>query len=832
MIRQLDNLFVLETESTSYVFCILDSGHLEHLYYGKKVTIHTAEDAELFFAVRAFLPGNSASYSAEHPTLSMEKLCQEVSSLGKGDYGTPFVDVIHADGSRTSDFRFEKAVIDHGAPDGEGPDGTTCRNGHDGTPCDDGLPHSWAGDAGELPERLTVTLRDTEQKMRLEIAWYVYADCEVITRTAKLVNESADDVRLQGLMSGQLDIPARGTADRGMIFTTFTGSWGREMQRNDQPVISGRYVNESVLGASSSRANPFCMLRAADSTENYGDVYGFNLIYSGNHRETVEFGIERIRFMTGIHPLGFEWLLKSGESFCAPEAVMSYSSAGMNGLSQNMHEFVREHIVRGPWQKKPRPVLLNSWEACYMEINERKILHLARAAREAGIELMVMDDGWFGKRENDTCSLGDWTPDRGKLPGGIEGLCNKVNALGLDFGIWVEPEMVNVDSDLFRAHPDWALEIPGHPHSEGRTQRVLDLTRPEVVDHLIGAMSDVFGSGNIKYVKWDMNRNFTDVFSSALPAEQQGEVAHRYMLGLYRLMKSLTEKFPQILFEGCASGGNRTDLGILCYFQQVWGSDNTDALCRAEIQNGYSYGYPLSVIGAHVSSVPNHQTLRETPLSSRYAVASFGLLGYELNLAEMTAEDRKAIAKQVAFYKKWRDVYFSGRFYRGRRFAGTLGGFGTGGGGAAFGSVGAEDAPGDTMEWTVVSRDQSRAVGFIMQKLSLPNMPEQYYLPKGLDPSCKYQFTNVHEKHNIKAFGSLVNTVSPVHIKQDSIAHELVSRFVKLDGEEENITAYGDAMMASGVTLHPAFAGTGFDENVRLFRDFYARLYFMERVEE
>ena len=828
MIKRFENLFVLETAASSYVFRVLESGHLEHLYYGKKLTIERADDAELLCLTRAFPPGNSAAYSAEYPALSLEKLCQEVSSLGKGDYSMPFVDVIHGDGSRTSDFLFADASIGTGAPcEGVVAD-------ESGAPCEgDGLPHSWTGPGGETPDCLTVTLVDEAQHMRLEIRWFVYADCDVITRTAKIFNDSPDAVRVETLASCQLDFPVRGTADRGMIFTTFTGGWGREMQRNDQSVISGRYVSESLFGASSSRANPFCMLRAADSSEDHGRVYGFNLIYSGNHRETVEFAGERIRFMTGIHPQGFEWLLQPGETFSAPEAVLSFSDQGMNGLSQNMHDFVREHIVRGPWQHKPRPVLLNSWEACYMDISERKILKLARAAKEAGIELMVMDDGWFGERNDDTKSLGDWTPDKSKLPGGVDSLCKKVNALGLDFGIWVEPEMVNVDSDLYRAHPDWTLEIPGHAHSEGRTQRFLDLSRDEVVDHLIGVMSDLFASADIKYVKWDMNRNFTDVYSSALPAEHQGEVAHRYMLGLYRLMRTLTETFPQILFEGCASGGNRTDLGILCYFQQIWGSDNTDALCRAEIQTGYSYGYPLSTIGAHVSIVPNHQTLRETPLSSRYAVAAFGVLGYELNLTELSSEDREAIAKQVLFYKQWRDVFFFGRFYRGRRFTGTLGGRGSGSGGAfACGAVGAEDAPGDTMEWTVVSRDRKRAVGLMMQKLSLPNLPEQYYLPKGLDPERKYHFTNIQEKHNIKVFGSLVNTVAPVHIKQDSIAHELVSRFMKVDGEEEKVVAYGDAMMAAGIRLHPAFAGTGMDENVRLFRDFYARMYFMEDVDE
>ena len=699
MIKQFENLFVLETAASSYVFRVLESGHLEHLYYGKRLTIENAEDAELLCPTRAFPPGNSAAYSAEYPALSLEKLCQEVSSLGKGDYSMPFVDVIHGDGSRTSDFLFADASI-----------GT-------GSPCEgDGLPHSWAGPGGETPDCLTVTLVDEAQQMRLEIIWFVYAECDVITRTAKLFNDSADAVRLETLASCQLDFPVRGTADRGMIFTTFTGGWGREMQRNDQSIISGRYVSESLFGASSSRANPFCMLRAADSSEDHGRVYGFNLIYSGNHRETVEFAGERIRFMTGIHPQGFEWLLQPGDAFSAPEAVLSFSDQGMNGLSQNMHDFVREHIVRGPWQHKARPVLLNSWEACYMDISERKILKLARAAKEAGIELMVMDDGWFGERNDDTKSLGDWTPDKNKLPGGVGGLCKKVNALGLDFGIWVEPEMVNVDSDLYRAHPDWTLEIPGHAHSEGRTQRFLDLSRDEVVDYLIGAMSELFASADIKYVKWDMNRNFTDVYSSLLPAEQQGEVAHRYMLGLYRLMRTLTEAFPQILFEGCASGGNRTDLGILCYFQQIWGSDNTDALCRAEIQTGYSYGYPLSVIGAHVSIVPNHQTGRVCPMNTRGVVAMAGTFGYELDLAKISAEEKEEIRDQVKSYKKYAKLIKNGDYYRLTN-----------------------PFTDETASWAFVAEDKSEALVSSVQLEMHGNMTPLYVPISGLESGRTYR---------------------------------------------------------------------------------------------
>ncbi|MDE6740434.1 MAG: alpha-galactosidase, partial [Lachnospiraceae bacterium] len=356
----------------------------------------------------------------------------------------------------------------------------------------------------------------------------------------------------------------------------FNGAWAREMKRTDTRLMSGRHVNASYTGTSSNRANPFVMLSKPETSEDLGDCYGFNLIYSGNHYEAAEVsGYGKTRVVMGINPQSFCFRIGAGECFEAPEAVMSYSHEGYNGMSRHMHRFVREHIVRGKWKHKTRPILLNSWEASYFDINERKLLQLAKAGKEVGIELFVMDDGWFGSRDDDTQSLGDWEVNRKKLPDGVEGLARKVKDLGLDFGIWVEPEMVNVKSKLYEEHPDWVLMIPDKPHSEGRNQRILDLTRKEVQDYIIEEMSRVFSSAEIAYVKWDMNRTVTDYYSSALPAERQGEVAHRYVMGLYRCMKALTERFPEILFEGCAAGGNRFDLGILCYFPQIWASDDT-----------------------------------------------------------------------------------------------------------------------------------------------------------------------------------------------------------------------------------------------------------------
>lgn len=811
MIRVSGNCFVLDTEHTTYCFRVMDTGHLEHLYYGRKITIANAAGEEAYLPLmekHAFAPGNTNIYSREHADFSLEDIRLEMSSYGKGDIREPFVELVHADGSMTSDFLYEKHEITKQVGKAE----TAMKSGKG---FDTLLPGSYA-EEGEA-EHLCVTLRDRQYALALELHYLIYADCDVITRSVRLLNESAEEIQIRRLMSAQLDFDM---AD--YVFSTFTGAWAREMRRTDLALRAGKYVNASYTGTSSNRANPFVMLSRTRTTEDAGDCYGFNLIYSGNHYEAVEVSSHgKLRLVTGMNPQTFCWKLAPGADFTTPEAVMAYSHSGYNGMSQCMHAFVREHIVRGTWKHKVRPVLLNSWEACYFDINEKKLLALAKKAKEAGIELFVVDDGWFGERKDDTCSLGDWEPNRKKLPGGLNGLCKKIKALGLDFGIWVEPEMVNVDSRLYEKHPEWTLEIPGKPHAEGRNQRILDLTRTEVQDFVIEKMSEVFSSAEISYVKWDMNRTFSDYFSGALPADQQGEVAHRYVLGLYRCMRELTERFPEILFEGCASGGNRFDLGILCYFPQIWASDDTDALCRAEIQNGYSYGYPLSVVSAHVSACPNHQTLRVAPLETRFTVAAFAVLGYECNLCDMSREDFEAVKEQISLYKRWREVLQEGNFYRGRNFSD---------------GAGAESClmnlSGNQMEWTCVSRDGTKAVGMLLQRLVMPNTQYHFYQARGLKPEYYYHFYNRSLKYNVKDFGDLVNTVSPVHIKQDSIAHEMIAKFVKMDGEVEDAHAYGDTLMYNGVRLKPAFGGTGYNGEVRYYQDFAARMYFMEKEEQ
>lgn len=779
MIRQFGDTFVLDTDHTTYCFRKLETGQLEHLYYGRKLYLTCEQDADALTEKHAFAPGNTCIYDQEHPQYSLEDMRLEMSAYGKGDIREPFIGIRHADGGVTSDFVYEAAGI------------------RDEKTALETLPSAYDEQGAQ---ELVITLRDRNYPLVLELHYSVFAEHDVIVRSSKLKNEGTDPIRLERLMSTQLDFETN-----DWVFTTFTGGWAREMNRTDTAVTAGRIVNASYTGSSSSRANPFVMLSKSMTTEDQGDCIGLNLIYSGNHYEACEvnsFG--KMRFVSGINPASFEYRIGEGEVFEAPEAVMTYSASGYNGMSRQMHGFVRECIVRGNWKRKVRPVLLNSWEAAYFDINEHKLLRLAKAARQVGIELFVVDDGWFGERNDDSSSLGDWDVNRKKLPHGLDGLSKKIRAMGMEFGIWVEPEMVSVNSELYRAHPQWVIDQPGIGHTEGRNQRILDLANPEVVDYLSSVFVRLFSSADISYVKWDMNRIFSDYYSRYLPADRQGEVAHRYMMGLYRLLGELTQRFPDILFEGCASGGNRFDLGMLCYFPQIWASDNTDAWCRLNSMTGYSYGYPMSVVSAHVSGCPNHQTLRVTPLETRFHVAAFGVLGYECNLCDMTQEERSEIREQITLYKKYRELLQYGTFYRGRS--------------------------GNIYEWTCVSEDRRHAIGMIVQGLVQPDTQFEQYFPKGLDEQQRYEFANKPRRYGIRQFGDLINTAAPIHVRQGSLLHYAIAKVVTMPGETEHYQTSGSVLMA-GVKLTQAFGGTGYSEQTRLFQDFASRMYFMKMVE-
>ena len=533
-----------------------------------------------------------------------------------------------------------------------------------------------------------------------------------------------------------------------------------------------------------------------------------NLVYSGNHYESVSVNAYgKTRILTGINPSGFCFDLAPGDIFSAPECVMGFTDGGYSDLSIMMSDFVKKHILTGEWAEKDRPVVLNSWEGAYFDINEKKLLSFAKKGKDLGAELFVMDDGWFGNRNDDKSSLGDWTVNAKKLPHGLSYLVDRIHGMGLMYGIWVEPEMVNVDSDLYRAHPDWAIQIPGKDQSEGRHQRLLDLSNPEVVQYVIDAMSSVFSSASIDYVKWDYNRIFSDVYSPYLKEKSAGELFHRYILGLYQIMDTLVKKYPHILFEGCASGGNRFDLGILSYFPQIWGSDDSEAICRLTIQEGYSCGYPMSCVSGHVSACPNHQTLRNTPLNTRFNVAAFTSFGMEVNPLDMSSSEIEELHGYVEMYKRLRHTMQYGDFYR----------------------MSDEE---NSVKWVVAAPDASQAVGMVLVKETKPGIRYENLKFRGLDPDARYHVYNMPMDIDVRTFGSMINQMAPVHIKPGSVMESAVAHFVKMHCEilEENVS--GGLLMNAGINLPPAFTGTGYNEHTRVMCDYSSRLYIVEKIEE
>ncbi len=772
----------IDTDHTSYILGTLATGQLEQLYYGRR--LRAQGDYAALRQKNDVSYGTAVAYSQAQPGIGLDDQCLAYSSLGKGDFREPMLELVFPDGSSTSDFVYRSHRAYPGRP---------------GIP---GLPSALGDETNALTHE--VTLRDEAGALTLTLFICAYPACDVITRFAMLKNDGSAPVRIQRLMSAQLDLPGG-----PWRFITFDGCWAHERERNERPLVPGVYVNDSKTGHSSARHNPFVMLAREGCDEERGECYATNLIYSGNHAEICERTFQgKLRLLTGINPSGFAWILKPEESFHTPEAVLSWSGAGFNGISDNMHRFIQNHVVRGTWARKERPVLANNWEATEFDFDSRKILALAKEAASLGMELFVLDDGWFGERDGDTRGLGDWQANKKKLPGGLAALAQKIIKLGLLFGIWVEPEMVNEDSALYREHPDWAVKLPGREPSRGRNQLALDLCRPEVRAYIIEAMSAVFSSADISYVKWDMNRNLSDQYSPSLPPERQGEFGHRYVLGLYEILGELVRRFPDILFESCASGGNRFDLGMLCYMPQIWTSDNTDAHTRLSIQGGSSYGYPPSVMGAHVSASPNMQSLRAAGIETRFNVAAFGLLGYEMDLTLLSSFDKKAIKEQLAFYKAHRKVLQFGRFTRLR-----------------------ESLDPDKTIWMVSDESGSQAIAGLFQGPAKVGFGHDILRAAGLDEEADYRVTGRRQFINVRAFGNLVNRVLPVKIRGDGVIHSVLADHYMFTMTEEEYLAGGDLLNARGISLKPQFCGPGYNENVRLLSDYGSRLYLIERVE-
>lgn len=628
--------FNLSTSKTSYVLKVLGSNHVAHVYWGKKI-----KAKNLDYVLRSKNWGSFLTNTDNIDDFMLEMTPQEYPGYGSTDLRTPAVELQFSDGTSATDFRYESHNIYAGK--------NKLNN----------LPATYVEDENEAMT-LELTLVDSLKNVKLILSYSVFEEFDAITRSVKIINESNEDVNINRVLSANVDF-----RDSDYELLQLSGAWARERHIIRKEIRSGSQSIGSRRGSSSHAQNPFMALVRKDTTEQHGEVYGFSLIYSGNFLANVEVDMyENARAQIGINPFDFTWLLKSKEEFTAPEAVLVYSNEGLTGMSHIYNCLYGKRLCKGKYRDEVRPILINNWEATYFDFNETKIKEIAREATNLGMELFVLDDGWFGKRDDDNSSLGDWFVNEEKLKGGLNKLATEINEMGLQFGLWFEPEMVSPISELYKEHPDWCIHIPGRNRSEARRQLILDYSREDVCNYIIEKISEVLSSAPISYVKWDMNRNMSEIGSAKLPANRQREVAHRYILGLYKVLEEITTRFPDVLFESCSGGGGRFDPGMLYYMPQTWTSDDTDAIERLMIQEGTSLVYPTSSMGSHVSAVPNHQVHRITPLNTRGVVAMAGSFGYELDVTKMNEEEKEEVKKQVEFYKNIRSTVQFGDLYR------------------------------------------------------------------------------------------------------------------------------------------------------------------------
>ena len=630
-------LITLHTLHTSYQMWADGQGVVHHLYYGPSIGGSDLRGLE-FYSDCGFSP-QPAGMDRQRD-YSLDTLCQEYTGSGVGDYRIGCLRLAGPDGSRAADLRFVSAEA---VP------------GKYSLP---GLPAACAEDGA--CETLRLKLKDKVNGLTVTLLYGVFAQADVITRAALLENEGSGSIRLDKAASACLDLPFG-----KWELIHFHGRHCMERQPERVPLSHNIQTLRSARGASSHQHNPFAILAAPHTTEETGECLGAMLVWSGNFKIECEVSqMQSTRLVAGVSDDDFSWTLEPGGQFAAPEVLFCYSDQGLSELSARYHRFLQRHIIRSPWRDKPRPILINNWEATYMDFDAQRIWDIARQARDLGVEMLVLDDGWFGERSDDSSGLGDWQFNEKKLGCTFDQLIGRVREMGLLFGLWIEPEMVCANTALYAAHPDWALSIPGRAPATGRSQLVLDMGRPDVVDYLYDLFHRLLAEHDIAYIKWDMNRNLTDVYSRALPPERQGEAAYRYMLGLYSLLDRLTRDFPQVLFEGCAGGGGRFDAGMLCYCPQIWCSDDTDAIHRIKIQYGTSFGYPPCAMGSHISASPNHQTGRSTLLSTRAVVAMAGTFGYELDLQKLTADEKEMVKAQIVRYKQLQPLLLEGRCER------------------------------------------------------------------------------------------------------------------------------------------------------------------------
>ena len=678
-------IFKLDTQTTSYVIGLADDKYVGHVYYGKKL-----ESTDLAYLLRTDEPPFVPSKNLREKVSFLDTYPMEYSFGGTGDFRESCITVTTAEGQQGLDLTYVNHRI------------------HSGKEPLEGLPATW----GDHSETLEITLEDVPTGIHVLLTYSVFADSDALMRSVKVINGGTDAVYIDRVLSACLDMD-----NEDFDVLSLHGSWARERHMERVPLGYGSYVTESARGESSHQDHPFLALLSKNCTQTVGEVYGMHFVYSGNFVAKAQRNQhDTVRMVMGIHPENFRWRLEAGEAFQAPEVVLVYSDEGLGKMSRTFHDLYRNHLIRSKYKDQTRPVLVNSWEAAYFDFDTDKLLALAKQSAELGIEMLVMDDGWFGQRNSDEGSLGDWTVNEEKLKGGLKYLVDEVNALGMKFGIWFEPEMISPDSELYRVHPDWALQLKGRDGSLCRAQYVLDLSRPEVVDHVYESVAAILRSANIEYVKWDMNRQLTDIGSTYLPADRQGELSHRHTLAVYELQERLTREFPDLLLENCSGGGARFDPGMLYYSPQIWCSDDTDAIERLAIQEGTQLLYPMSAIGAHVSDCPNHTVGRVTPFETRGIVALAGTFGYELDPRKISEEDRAKIPGQIADYKKYAALIREGDYYRIASYQ--------------------KNHLFDCYE--IVSKDQSEAVVFFIQVLNEPNYRSRKLHLQGLNPKASY----------------------------------------------------------------------------------------------
>ena len=689
-----NRLFHIKSKKTSYVMRVLETGHLINLYWGRKINSNKID-----YVVKKRQCGSFLADLDNVDALHLEIIPQEYPSYGNPDLRSPAVQIKLANGTTVTDFRYYSHEI------------------YNGKKALQGLPATYVENEDEA-ETLEITLKDELAGLRVILSYTVFKNYDVITRSCKIVNDSKEEVDVLRALSANVDFRH---SDFDLI--QLSGSWARERHIIRTPLRNGGQCVESRRGASSHAQNPFIALVSKDTTEDKGEVYGFNLVYSGNFLANVEVDMHsNARAQIGINPFDFAWNLEAGDEFQTPEAVMVYSPNGLTEMSHIYHDLYRERLCRGTHRDKERPILINNWEATYFDFNNEKIKDIAKESSNLGIELFVLDDGWFGERNNDDCSLGDWFVNEEKLKGGLSSLVKDINEMGMQFGLWFEPEMISPKSKLYEEHPDWCIHIEGRVRSEARKQLILDLSREEVCDAVIEMLTNVLKSAPISYVKWDMNRNMTEIGSPAWPAKKQKEVAHRYMLGLYKILENITTNFPNILFESCSGGGGRFDGGMLYYMPQTWTSDDTDAIERLKIQEGTSLVYPVSTMGSHVSAVPNHQVHRITPLHTRGVVAMAGSFGYELDITKMTDEEKEEVKSQVKFYKNIRKTIQFGDLYRLK---------------SAFDS--------NEAAWMNISKDGNNLVVSYVKKYAEANVLPKRLKLKALDENSLYEISETGE---------------------------------------------------------------------------------------